>query len=148
MAKTVLMSALRKPEVKDIPIVRYKTQYSDPVDWLSGKLSVSFPGRAELMMVSLSLDDPKQAQALVKAVVDSYMTDVVLAENERKHQRFDELDGICGDKEQEIRTKREELKGLVNQVGGAGRHRIAQRQAEVDSRRTGAVAKPAGENRV
>ena len=78
------MSALRKPEVKDIPIVQYKTQYGDPVDWLTGKLSVSFPGKAEFMMVSLSLEDPKEAKTLVKAVVDSYMTEVVNAENERE----------------------------------------------------------------
>jgi polysaccharide biosynthesis transport protein len=120
LGRMVLMSALRKPEVKDIPIIQYKTQYGDPVDWLAGRLAVSFPGKAELMMVSLALEDPKQAQALVKAVVDSYMTDVVLAENERKQRRFDELDGICSEKEQDIRNKREELKGLVNQAGGAG----------------------------
>ncbi|MFZ1933563.1 MAG: P-loop NTPase [Thermoguttaceae bacterium] len=119
LAKTVLMSALRKPEVKDIPIVQYKTQYSDVVEWLAGKLSVSFPGKAELMMVSISLEDPKQAQALVKAVVDSYMNDVVLNEQERKQRRYDELDRMCGEKEQEMRNKREELKNLVTSVSGS-----------------------------
>jgi polysaccharide biosynthesis transport protein len=119
VARMVLLAAIRKPEVKDIPIVQYKTQYGDPVEWLAGKLSISFPGNAELMMVSLSLDDPKQAQSLLKAVVESYMTDVVLADNEKKKRRFDELDRICGEKEQEIRNRREELKGLVNQAGGS-----------------------------
>jgi polysaccharide biosynthesis transport protein len=120
LARMVLMSALRKPEVKDIPIVQYETQYGDPVDWLAGHLSVTFPGKAEVMVVSLSLDNPKHAQTLVKAVVDSYMSDVVLAENERKQRRFDEIDGICSEKEQEIRNRREELKALVNLAGGAG----------------------------
>jgi hypothetical protein len=119
LAKTVLMSALRKPEVKDIPIVQYKTQYSDPVEWLADKVSVSFPGNAELMTVSLSLEDPKQAQALLKAVVDSYMNDVVLAEGERKQRRYGELDRLCSEKELEIRNKREELKNLIASVGGS-----------------------------
>jgi capsular exopolysaccharide synthesis family protein len=119
LRRTVLLSALRKPEVKDIPIVQEKTLYSDPVDWLAGKLSISFPGKAEIMMVSLSLEEPKEAQALVKSVVDSYLNEVVVAETEQKRRRLDELQKVCGDKEQVIRSKREELKGLVNNAQGA-----------------------------
>jgi succinoglycan biosynthesis transport protein ExoP len=113
----VLMAALNKPKVKNIPIVQYKTLYSDPADWLQSKLSVSFPSKAEVMMVSLSLDDPDDAKSLVNAVVDSYMSEVVNAENERKRKRYDELERICGDKETQIRTKREELKSLVANAG-------------------------------
>ncbi len=118
LGRQVLMSALRKPEVKDIPIVRERTQNSDPVDWLAGKLSVSFPGKAEIMMVSLSLEDPKEAKSLVNAVVDSYMTDVVYADNETKKTKYDEAERICSEKEQQIRTKREELKNLVGSAAG------------------------------
>ena len=57
--RTVLLSALRKPEVKDIPVVQEKTLYGDPVEWLAGKLSIAFPGKAEIMVVSLSLEDPE-----------------------------------------------------------------------------------------
>ena len=109
----------RKPEVKDIPIVQEKTLHSDPVEWLEGKLSVSFPGDAEIMEVSLTLDNPKEAQTLLKAVVDSYMNEVVYAETERERRRLDELEKICGDKEQQIRTKREELKCLFGSSGGS-----------------------------
>ncbi len=119
LRRTVLLSALRKPEVRDIPVVQEKTLYSDPVDWLAGKLSVSFPGKAEIMMVSLSLENPKEAQSLVKAVVESYMNEVVFAETEQKRRRLDELEKICGDKEQQIRSKREELKGLVASAAGS-----------------------------
>ena len=120
LSRQVLMSALRKPEVKDIPIVREKTQFSDPVDWLAGKLSVSFPRQAEVMMVSLSLENPKEAKTLVNAVVDSYMNEVVSAENDHKKKKYDEAERICSEKEQQARTKREELKNLVgNAAGGA-----------------------------
>ncbi len=105
--------------MKDIPIVQEKTLHSDPVEWLEGKLSVSFPGDAEIMTVSLTLENPKEAQALLKAVVDSYMNEVVYAETEQKRRRLDELDKICGDKEQQIRTKREELKGLIASIDGS-----------------------------
>jgi polysaccharide biosynthesis transport protein len=117
LQRMVLMAALNKPEVKNIPIVQYKTLYSDPAEWLAGKISVSFPQKAEVMMVSLSLEDPEEAKSLVNAVVDSYMSEVVNAENERKRKRYDELERICGDKETQIRAKREELKSLVATAG-------------------------------
>jgi uncharacterized protein involved in exopolysaccharide biosynthesis len=116
--RVVLMSALRRAEVRDIPIVQYKTQYADPVEWLSGRLSVAFPGDAEVMTVSLSLDKPKDAQALVKAVVDSYVVEVVENDNSRRQKRFSELETICNDKEAEVRSKREKLRGLVASTGG------------------------------
>ena len=59
LKRQVLLSALRKPEVKDIPIVQYQTQYGDPIDWLMKRLSVTFPEKAEVMMVSLELDRPR-----------------------------------------------------------------------------------------
>jgi uncharacterized protein involved in exopolysaccharide biosynthesis len=119
LSRMVLLSALRKPEVKDIPIVREKMLFSDPIDWLAGKLSVSFPGNAEVMVVSLSLEDPKEAKTLVNAVVDSYMAEVVNAENDKKKKKYDEAERICGEKEQQIRMKREELKSLVGGATGA-----------------------------
>jgi capsular exopolysaccharide synthesis family protein len=119
LSRLVLLSALRKPEVKDIPIIREKTLSSDPIDWLAGKLSVSFPGKAEQMVVSLSLPDAKEAKTLVNAVVDSYMSDVVNVENEKKKKKYDEAERTCGEKEQQMRMKREELKSLVGAVGGA-----------------------------
>ncbi len=119
LSKSVLLSALRKPDVKDIPIVQQKTQYSDAVEWLASKLSVSFPNKAEVMLVSLTLDNPKHAQALVRAVVDSYKTDVVDAENDTKQKRYEELDRICSQKEQEIRTQHEELKSLVASISAS-----------------------------
>ena len=117
LSRAVLTSAIRKPEVIDIPIIQRLTQYGDPVEWLTGKLAVSFPLKAEAMTVSLTLDNPKEAQALVKAVVESYMNEVVNAETTRKQKRYNDLVTICDAKEQEIRAKREELKSLVAGIG-------------------------------
>jgi polysaccharide biosynthesis transport protein len=118
LRRTVLLKALHDKNVTDIPIVQYKSQYADAVEWLASKLSVSFPQKAEVMAVSLSLDNPKESQALVKAVVEAYMSEVVENDNSRRQKRFSELETLCNDKEAEARGKREQLRGLVASTGG------------------------------
>ena len=112
LSRFVMISALRKPEVSAIPIIQKEQREGDPVQWLSDSLSVDFPGRAEMMTVSLTLPDPDQAQTLVSSVVDSYMSEVVNDERDRKRERYSELERVCASKEQDIRTKREVLKNL------------------------------------
>ncbi len=117
LGRFVLMAALRKPEVARIPVIREELRDGDAVEWLTGWLKVGFPGRAEMMTVRLSLDNPKHAQTLVRAVVDSYIKEVVNVERDRKRERFSELERVCAAKEQDIRTKREVLKNLGQDFG-------------------------------
>ncbi len=111
------MAALRKPEVYRIPAIRDAQQNGDPVDWLMRRVSVYFPGRAEVMAVSVTRDDPAEAQALVKAIVDSYLTEVVSVERDRKRQRLNELNTVCAAKEQDIREKHQQMKSLGLETG-------------------------------
>ncbi len=112
LSRFVMMAALRKTEVSNIPIIQKERRDGDPVQWLADSLGVGFPGRAEMMTVSLTLPNPDQAQTLVSAVVDSYMSEVVNDEGDRKRDRYIELERVCASKEQDIRTKREVLKNL------------------------------------
>ena len=66
--------------------------------WLLGLLSVSFPGKAETMQVSISREDAHEAAVLVNSVVDSYLTDVVKAEEDQKRQRLSKLESACATK--------------------------------------------------
>lgn len=116
-SRFVLTAALDKAEVAKIPTIREEL---DPVAWLDKQLSVSFPGKGEVMAVSITLDNPKEAQLLVKAVVDAYMTEVVSDESNKKRNRLSELEKIYAAKEQDIRTKREALKRMAQISGGTG----------------------------
>jgi capsular polysaccharide biosynthesis protein len=113
LSRTVLVRALRNRPDLDA----YVRGDDDPCDWLSNHLSVTFPEKSELMVVSLRLANPEAAVALVNAVVDSYKAEVVDFEAERKRVRFSQVDKACIDKEQDIRNKRQELKNLVTDVG-------------------------------
>ncbi|MEN6405452.1 MAG: AAA family ATPase [Thermoguttaceae bacterium] len=113
----VLLAAIRKPEAHQLPIIMEETEYGDPVQWLASHLSVSFPGRAELMQVSLTRPDAEEATLLVRSVVDVFLTEVVNAEGLQKRQRLDDLDRAYTEKETRVREKRQDLKKVAEQLG-------------------------------
>jgi capsular exopolysaccharide synthesis family protein len=123
-SRFVILAALRKPEVKDLPVQRE----SDPVEWLTRRLRVEFPGNAEIMTISLQGENPQAAAALVNAVVDAYKTEVVDVEQGQRRQRLNDLDRIYTEKETEMRRKRSELKQLAEQLGSSERDTLNLKQ--------------------
>jgi succinoglycan biosynthesis transport protein ExoP len=119
MNRFMLSSALRRPEENPISRLPILKNQKDQVGWLLKNLSVSFPGKAEVMEVSLTTYDPKEAAAIVTAVVDAYMNEVVESEKDQKRVRLSELDRVWTDRDQEVRNKRNELKTLADQLGTA-----------------------------
>ena len=117
MSRFVLMAALRKPEVARLSSVQQAQKETDVVHWLEKYTSVNFPGKAEIMEVSVTRYDPSEAATLVRAVVDAYMKDVVENERDQKRSRLNELDRAFVEKETEIRGKREDLKKLAETLG-------------------------------
>ncbi|MEN6451575.1 MAG: AAA family ATPase [Thermoguttaceae bacterium] len=114
LSRPVLNNALHKPEVGQIAVLK---EQADPIDWLMHHISVDFPQRAEVMSVSVSRSDPDEALILVRAVIDSYMSEVVNVERELKNKRFQELESACTAKDQEMRNKREQMKPWSRDVG-------------------------------
>ena len=129
MSRFVLMAALRKPEVARLPSVQ-EAQRSrrcrEMVD--ASRLSVSFPGKAEIMQVSVCSNDPQEATILDRAVVDAYMKEVVESERDQKRGRLNELDRAYVEKETEIRGKREDLKKLAETLGTSETETLTMKQ--------------------
>jgi uncharacterized protein involved in exopolysaccharide biosynthesis len=119
VSRFVLVAALRKPEVAKLPAVRRAQEKGDPVVWLQKRLLVGFPGKAELMEVSMALDDPQEAATLVNGVVDAYLHEVVNSELDRKRKHLGELDRAVVDKEASVRAMRETLKKKYAEFGTA-----------------------------
>jgi len=117
LSRFVLMAALRKTEVAKLACIQEEQEEGDPAVWLTKRMSVTYPGKAEFMEVSMDRDDANECTTLVRAVVDAYMTEVVNAERDQKRQRLSELDRAYIEKETEIRSKREDLKKLAEQLG-------------------------------
>jgi polysaccharide biosynthesis transport protein len=149
MSRFLLLAALRKPEVTKLPAVLEAQANGDVVNWLARRLSVTFPGKAEIMEVSVRGNDPREAAVLCRAVVDAYLTEVVSAEREQMHTRLSKLDRAYVEKEQEIRTKREALKKRAETLGTSERADIEKLEAvlaglatERESLRIGILSTP------
>ena len=113
-SRFVLTAALRDPSVTNLACVQAE---EDPVSWLARELRVNYPGKAEIMEVALTGTDPKEVTALVRAVVDAYMDEVVDVERNQRRQQLSELDRVYTDKETEVRQKRTDLRQLAEQLG-------------------------------
>jgi hypothetical protein len=111
------MAALRRPEVTNLPSIQ-QAKERDPVRWLRDHVKVDFPGNAEIMLISCTCSDPKEAAVLARTVVEAYMGEVVEKEKSQKVARYFDLVKICDAKESEIRSKRQELVNLVGPNGG------------------------------
>lgn len=115
-SRMLLRVAMKNPKVAKLP---RRAKISDPENWLASRLQVTFPNKSQVMRVFLRTDGVMDATVVLNAIVDAYMTDVVVAEQEKKQKRFDDLDRIRNEKEQELRNSREEFRGLANAMGGA-----------------------------
>jgi hypothetical protein len=70
----VIRATLRDPAIMPLKIVKAK---EDPVEWLTGKLTVDFPEDGEIMRIGLRGENPIGAVKLVDAVVNKYMSEIV-----------------------------------------------------------------------
>jgi hypothetical protein len=117
-SRPVLMAALRKPEVAKLPSIQNETQSGDAIKWLEGIVKVEFPGKAEIISVSCTTDDPAEAVTLTNAVVDAYMTEIVNAERERRRRRLSELEQMVSDGDLQLRNQKAELDRLTSIPSG------------------------------
>jgi len=121
----VITSALRRREVQEFNLDEAET---DAIGWLSDRLKVTFPGKAEIMQVSLLSTNREEAKALVDAVVEAYMTLIVGDEKKKQNERLDQLDRIYEEKETALRDKRTELKGLAEKIGASDKKGVSLKQ--------------------
>ncbi len=76
-SRHVLRAVLRNPAVAKLPSVERHRAAGDLISWIESYLHVGFPGDAEIMRVGFYGDTRKEADALLNAIVDVYMNEVV-----------------------------------------------------------------------
>jgi polysaccharide biosynthesis transport protein len=113
-SRFVLAHALRGPAVKELNL---DERENDPVTWLSDKLRVNFPGKAEIMEVSMAIRNGEESQLLVQAVVDAYLSQVIAVEKNQRRIRLDQLERAQTEHSNRIRTRRNELRDLAERLG-------------------------------
>jgi hypothetical protein len=123
--ESVLIEALRRPEVLKLQSVLEAWKADDPVDWLERRVSVTFPDNGWTMAVSLRCRHPREAAILVNAVVDAYFDEVVKAELPMKEFMLESLDRAVEEERHESASakkarqakEKEEAEQLVAELG-------------------------------
>ncbi|MGO8747647.1 MAG: polysaccharide biosynthesis tyrosine autokinase [Thermoguttaceae bacterium] len=125
-SRFVLTAALRnKPEFASFSVFRGEP---DEVDWLGRNLSVEYPGNSEIMNVSLRGANAEEVSALVNAVVEAYMTEVVSKEQGQRAERLSQLDRLYADTENDWRSKRSQMRTLAERLGTGERETLTLQQ--------------------
>ena len=128
VSRFVLVAAMRDPQVAELRSIRREQETRDPVRWLKSQLRVTFPGDAEIMEVSLTAENPQEAATLVQAVVEAYLHEVINTDVDRRRMRLAELDRAVSEKEQDVRSRREELKKLATELGTSSTEALTLKQ--------------------
>ncbi|MFM9961954.1 MAG: polysaccharide biosynthesis tyrosine autokinase [Planctomycetaceae bacterium] len=113
-SRFVINAALRKPNIAALAMVR-KQQF--PVQWLEDSLVVDAYDSPEILRVSLTGDDPNELAAIVNAVKDAYLEEVVNAERKQRIARLNDLERIFEQTEDKVRLKEKRVNDLAQELG-------------------------------
>jgi hypothetical protein len=121
----VLEPALTRPEVAKLEIVQ---RQNDKIGWLQENLTIEFSPEAEPIEISLGGDgSPAERTTLLRAVIESYLQNVVNRESEARFKRLEALERLNIDYVDELKAKRKHLRDLAEQFGTASKEALALR---------------------
>jgi capsular exopolysaccharide synthesis family protein len=112
--RSVLTAALRDPNVIDLAVLK---QQEDAVEWLDKNFQALFPNNSEFLQISMEGDNPRDVAALVNAVLDAYMKEIVEKEQTDRQTRLQMLRDTFNKYEDGLKEKRKYLKTLAQGLG-------------------------------
>ena len=113
-SRFVLNAALRRPGIAELTLVRSQ-QY--PVQWLQNHIQVGAGDSPEILEIALTGDRPEELAAIVNAVKDAYLDEVVLAERKQRVARLNDLERIFEQTEDKVRQKEDRVSNLAKELG-------------------------------
>jgi uncharacterized protein involved in exopolysaccharide biosynthesis len=126
-SRKVFNVALRSPRVAGSDWLK---QTGDPLLWLEKNLRVKFPGGGEIMHVSLqgTAEEVPVLTALVDAVADAYLREVVEKDRVTLQKREQQLREVAAIYEKKVKAIRLSMKGLREQAGSGGAENLLLKQ--------------------
>lgn len=121
----VLNAALRKPGVGDSPTLREQPY---PLDWLESALEVGPHRSPEFLKIALTGTRPADLAAIVNAVKDAYLEEVVHAERNARLSKLSNLERIFEETDEKVRMKQSRVEKLARQLGSSDSKALSIRQ--------------------
>jgi hypothetical protein len=105
-SRLVLSAALRDRHVVGLPIIKNQP---DPIGWLQQHIDVDYVGGSEIMRIALRGKNEQELIALVNAVTDAYLSEIISKEHIERMQRVEQLKGMLMRQLSSLRDKRKTL---------------------------------------
>jgi capsular exopolysaccharide synthesis family protein len=125
--RRVLGGALERPELRNLPLIQ-KT--SDPVAYLEDAVKIDFKLGIEYLRISVDGDREEEAVALVNAVTQSYLHEVVYKERDRRSERLSRLQELLAAFSKKLAEKHAKLEALAA-VGGSSNDKVVALRQEL-----------------
>jgi capsular polysaccharide biosynthesis protein len=113
-SRPVIWGALKSDDVKRLNL---DSLGKDPAQFIENELMVDFQENQEMVTITLGAADPQMALALVKAVLESYMENIVYAEARRRDAKVSTLDKAYNTAAASLKQKQEDLSKMTKDQG-------------------------------
>jgi hypothetical protein len=127
-SRVVLNAALRRPGVAQLKMIRQHPL--DPVEWLEGQLQVDYSAGPDILTVSLSGNDGDELKAIVEAVTQAYLDEIVDKDRKRRNDQAEELRKIQKKYQDLVEAKRKTLHEFLNAANRNDDLELERRKAE------------------
>ncbi len=141
MSRPVIWEALKRDEVKRLNL---DALGKDPAQFIEEEMKVEFQDNQELLTITLGAHDPQISLTLVKAIVDSYMDNIVYAETRARENRVAQLDKAYTAAAAGLKQKQDSLAALSKKPGSTDPLLTTMRLNELQSRIREATAQQSG----
>ena len=129
LPNVLIAALLGDPKVPKQPSIQREQARHRALKWLGNEIRVDCPDqRSGILTVSLTSSDPNEAAVLVNAVVSAYMNEFIDVDRRRRRERLSDLQMILAEKEDEVRSKREDLKRQLENFGAGDDQNAAARK--------------------
>jgi succinoglycan biosynthesis transport protein ExoP len=124
-SRLVLQAALKQPGILQLPTMK---QLQDPITWLEKNILADFSIGPEILRIALNGENQEEITQIVEAVRDSYLSEVVDKEKNRRRDRLQEIENLWKRYDDTLRDKRAKLRKLAETVGSGEAKVIAIKQ--------------------
>jgi capsular exopolysaccharide synthesis family protein len=109
-SRLVLNTALKDPKVAELKIVK---EQIEPIQWLESQIKAGYELGPDFLTISMSGDNDQEIVAIVNAVNQAYLREVVQKEHNKRLQRIDNLREIANKYQDKLQTKKRILRDLA-----------------------------------
>lgn len=124
-SRLVLAAALARPGIAGLETVRAQ---ADPVDWLETQIEAEFQAGSELMRVSAAGDRPRDLAAIINAVADSYLDEILSKDHNERAAASAKLKALLDEYNDKLSRQRSQLRKLAESVGSDDKQTLAMKQ--------------------